>query len=242
MPTLSRNWFAIVAGVVAAMALLVVGGIGYLGYYGGAVLRNCPPTISTPARERGTRVLFLSGDMGTNVGMGPRLIAALNAAGLPVLAFNSLTAFGTRRTRDEATAIVAGAVQRAERAPGTSRVVLVGQSFGADMLQYASAHLSRALRPRVTQVVLLVPGNTLLFKASPGGILDGAPDAPAVPSARRIDWTTLTCIQGAAEAASLCPLLHGANVRRIVLPGGHFMNYDVPLIARTLRTVIADGR
>jgi type IV secretory pathway VirJ component len=242
MPKPPRNWFAIVAGAIAAMALLLVGGIGYLGYYGGPVLRDFPATAPTPAAERGMRVLFLSGDMGINAGMGPRLIAALNAAGLPVLAFNSLTAFGTRRTPDEGAAIVAAAVQRAERMPRTSRVVLIGQSFGADMLQYASARLPRPLRPKVAQVVLLVPGNTLLFKASPGGILDAGPDAAALPSASRIDWTRLTCIQGRLESVSLCPLLHGANVRRIALPGGHFMNYDVPLIARTLRAVIANGR
>jgi type IV secretory pathway VirJ component len=73
-------------------------------------------------------------------------------------------------------------------------------------------------------------------------VLDGAPDAPALPSARRIDWAPLTCIQGEGEPASLCPLLHGANVRRVALPGGHFMNYDVPLIARTLRAAITNGR
>ena len=240
MPTNRRNWLAIVAGAVTGAALLVAGFVGCLGYFGGPIFRDEPATA--PATMRGTRVLLLSGDMGINAGMGPRLIAALNRAGLPVLAFNSLAAFGTRRTPDEVAAIVAAAVARAERMPGTSRVVLVGQSFGADMLQFGGARLPRALRPKVRQVILLVPGNTLLFKASPGGVLDGAPDAPAAPSAQRLDWTPVTCIQGAGEAASLCPLLHHPNVRRVVLPGGHFLDYDVSRVARTLRTAIANGR
>ncbi|WP_037488121.1 AcvB/VirJ family lysyl-phosphatidylglycerol hydrolase [Sphingomonas phyllosphaerae] len=240
MPTNRRNWLAIVAGAATGAALLVTGFVGYLGYFGGPILRDAPATA--PVAMRGTRVLFLSGDMGINAGMGPRLIAALNRDGLPVLAFNSLTAFGTRRPPDEAAAIVAAAVARAERMPGTSRVVLVGQSFGADMLQFAGARLPQNLRPQVRQVILLVPGNTLLFKASPGGVLDGRPDAPAGPSAQRLDWTPVTCIQGAGEAASLCPLLHNPNVRRVALPGGHFLNYDVPLIARTLREAIVNGR
>lgn len=236
MPTQKRNWPAVVAGALAAAALLVAGLVGDLGYFGGPILRDYP------AATRGTRILFLSGDMGINAGMGPRLIAALNADGLPVTAFNSLAAFGTRRTPEDAAAIVAAAVSHVEHMPDTSRVVLVGQSFGADMLQFGGARLPRALRPRVAQVILLVPGNTLLFKASPGGVLDGAPDAPALPSARRLDWSRVTCIQGEEEETSLCPLLHGANVRRVALPGGHFMNYDIPLIARTLRIAIANGR
>ncbi|GAA4218770.1 hypothetical protein GCM10022253_19790 [Sphingomonas endophytica] len=242
MPGPRRNRFAITVATLAALMLLITGGVGYLGYFGGPVLRAFPATAPAPHGAQGTQVLFLSGDMGLNAGMAPRVIAALNAGGLSVLGFNSLTAFGTRRTPAEAVAIVAAAISRAERNPGTTRVVLIGQSFGADMLQYASAHLPHALRPAVARVILLVPGNTLLFKASPGGVLDGAPDAPALPSARRIDWTPLTCIQGAAESHSLCPLLRGPNMRRIALPGGHFMNYDVSLIARTLRGVIANGR
>lgn len=242
MPHPHRNWFALVAGAVAVIMLLAAGSIGYLGYYGGPVLKRFPARATITRGARGTQILFLSGDMGLNAGMGPRLIKALNADGLPVVGFNSLTAFGTRRTPAEAAGMIASAVARTERMPGTTHVVLVGQSFGADMLQYASARLPLALRPAVAQVILLVPGNTLLFKASPGGIWDGAPDLPARPSAQRIGWTRLTCIQGAEEHDSLCPVLRGANVRRIVLPGGHFMNYDVSLIARTLRGAIENGR
>lgn len=242
MPHPHRNWFALIAGALAGVMLLAAGSVGYLGYFGGPVLKVFPARAPMPRRLRGTQVLFLSGDMGLNAGMGPRLIEALNVDGLPVLGFNSLTAFGTRRTSAEAAGLVASAVADAERVPGTKHVVLIGQSFGADMLQYASARLPHALRPAVAQVILIVPGNTLLFKASPGGIWDGASDLPATPSARRIGWTRLTCIQGAEERDSLCPVLHGANLRRIVLPGGHFMNYNVPLIARTLRDAIGNGR
>lgn len=231
-----RNRLAIVMGIAAALALVVIGFVGFLGYFGGPVYRQYPVAPS------GATVVYLSGDMGINAGMGPRLIADLNAHGHAVLAVNSLAAFGTRRSPAQVDAMIAATVRRGVRMAGGRAIVLVGQSFGADMLQYGLAHLPATLRPKVAGVALLVPGSTLLFKASPGGVLDGAPDAPAAPSARQIDWVPLTCIQGQGETHSLCPLLSGANVRRIALPGGHFLDYDVPTIARTLRSAIARRR
>ncbi len=231
-----RNPLAIALGIAAALASIVIGFVGFLGYFGGPVYRDYP--VAGPT----TRVVYLSGDIGTNAGMAPALIADLNAHGFPVLAVNSLAAFGTRRAPERVDAMIADTVRRGVRMAGGRAIVLIGQSFGADMLQYGIAHLPAALQPKVAGVVLLVPGSTLLFKASPGGVLDGAPDAPAAPSARRIDWVPLTCIQGAGETHSLCPLLSGANVRRVALPGGHFLEYDVPTIARTLRSAIARRR
>ncbi|MDR6787724.1 type IV secretory pathway VirJ component [Sphingomonas sp. BE138] len=236
------NWFAVAAGTLTALALGLLGFVGFLGYFGGPVYRLVPPNAPTAGIERGTVVVFLSGDMGINAGMGPRLIAALGARGMPVLAVNSLTAFGTRHTPVQIDGFVAATVVRALRLPGAKRVVLVGQSFGADMLNRGTAHLPPTLRPKVRGVVLLVPGATLLFKASPGGVLDGTPDASALPSARQITWVPLTCIQGREETHSLCPHLSAPNVTRIVLPGGHFLNYDVPAIVRAVWRGVANGR
>jgi type IV secretory pathway VirJ component len=235
-----RNRLALLLGMAAALALIVIGFVGFLGYFGGPVYRAYP--IPGRAADAEATVVYLSGDMGINAGMGPRLIAGLNAKGLPVLAVNSLTAFGTRHSPAQIDAIIADTVRRGVRMAAGGTVVLVGQSFGADMLQFGLAHLPAALRSKVAGVVLLVPGSTVLFKASPGGLLDGTPDAPAAPTARRIDWVPLTCIQGADETHSLCPLLSGANVRRVALPGGHFLNYDLETITRTLHGAIARRR
>ncbi|WP_058754679.1 AcvB/VirJ family lysyl-phosphatidylglycerol hydrolase [Sphingomonas endophytica] len=241
-PNARRNPLAIVAGAITAAVLLLLGFVGFLGYFGGRIYRVDPATAPTPVGQAGTVAVFMSGDMGINAGMGPRLIGSLNAHGMTVLSFNSLAAFGQRRTPEDIDRIVADTVARALRMRGARRVVLIGQSFGADMLQYGAASLPVALRPHVAGIVLLVPGSTLLFKVSPGGVLDGAPDESAIPSARRIDWVQLTCIHGEEEEHSLCPSLTGSNVRSVTLPGGHFLGYDIPLISKTLWASVVNGR
>ena len=224
---------------------LLTGGLGYLaflGWFGGPAYRLVPATAAAAPAQRGTAAVFLSGDAGFNVGMAPRVAQALAARGMPVLAINSLTLFAHRRTPAETRALVADAARRGLALPGVRRVVLIGQSLGADMLQYGVAGLPAALRPRIAQVVLAVPGDTLLFRATPGGVLDGAPDRSALPSARSIDWVPLTCIRGERETESLCPLLTGRNVRTVTLPGDHYLDHDAAALSTAIWRAIGTGR
>lgn len=241
--TRARRWnpLAIVLGAATAAVLALLGFIGFLGYYGGPLYRFDPPTAPTPVALRGTTVLFMSGDAGFNIGMGPIIIRDLAARGLPVLGFNTLTAFAHRRTPAQASALVAAAVRRALAVPGTRRVVLVGQSFGADMMQHGVADLPRDLRPRVRELLMVVPSGDLLFKTRPIGLFYGRSDAPALPSAQRIDWLPVVCIHGATEDGSLCPLWHRPNVRSVALPGDHFLEYNSDLLSNTLWRAIAAG-
>jgi len=235
--TLRRSVAAIaIALLVGALAFL-----GYMGWFGGPVFRLYPATVAVPAGAQGTVAVFLSGDSGLNIGMTPRVAQRIADRGLPVLAVNTLTAFAHRHTPDQARATIADATRRALALAGARRVVLIGQSFGADMLQYGVAGLPADLRPRIRQLILAVPGQTLLFQATPGGLLDGAPDRLALPSARQITWLPVTCIHGVTEDNSLCPLLHGGNVRTVALPGDHYLHHDAAALADAIWSAIRRG-
>ncbi|MGJ3629536.1 AcvB/VirJ family lysyl-phosphatidylglycerol hydrolase [Sphingomonas sp. MMS24-JH45] len=172
-------------------------------------------------------------------GMAPRLVQALAAHGMPVVAVNTLTAYADGRDAARTRDLIATATQRALALPGTARVVLIGQSFGADMLQVGLVALPPPLRARVAQVILVVPGDSVTFRATPGGFLNGAPAYPALPTARRLDWAPVTCIDGATEADSLCPLLRARNVRIETLPGDHYLNHDAARLSAALWQAIA---
>lgn len=224
-----------------ALVLGAIGYLGYIGWFGGPVYRLVPAARAAPPRERGVAAVFLSGDSGANTGMAPHLIQAIADRGVPVLAINSLTAFAHRRTPEQARMLIVEATRRALALPGVQRVVLVGQSFGADMLQFGVATMPASLRPRIVQVILAVPGDSLVFKATPGGFLDGPPDRAALPSARSIDWLPVTCIHGTQEENSLCPLLHAHNVRRVTLPGDHYLHHDAAALSATIWQAIRRG-
>jgi type IV secretory pathway VirJ component len=123
---------------------------------------------------------------------------------------------------------------------GAKQAILVGQSFGADIARVGLAHLPESLRERVAGVVLVVPGETAFFRADPTGLsYRGTPDAGAA-EASSLDWTPLICIRGANEKDSLCPLLIGDNVRKLVLPGGHLLDRNQALLSHAIVSALGE--
>ncbi len=183
--------------------------------------------------------VYLSGDMGLRFGMGAKVVPALAAHGIPVVGVSSPVNFGTYRTRAQADAIVANAIRTALARTGAERVVLMGQSFGADIVSAVAPDLPPDLRRRIAAINVVVPAQTVFFRSDPTGILyHGTPDARPAAALRRLDWAPVICIYGQEESESLCPVLAGTGARVIALPGGHFLrNDDTLLIATILRAL-----
>ncbi|WP_084580710.1 AcvB/VirJ family lysyl-phosphatidylglycerol hydrolase [Sphingomonas azotifigens] len=229
-----KRWAAALAGLLAAIVFGVYWSAGFLD-------RDPVHLYGMPDRPGTTRVaaVFLSGDMGIRFGMGSYVVEALSGAGVPVYAVASSTAFARRQTHADVQALLETAIREVTRRSGATRVVVIGQSFGADMARVGVAALPPALRAKVAALVLVVPGSAAYFRADPLGFAYvGAPDADAA-SARKLTWLPVTCIRGADETDSLCPSLLAPNVRRITLPGGHFLRMDHDLLVRTVFAALA---
>lgn len=213
--------------ILGAVLLLLLGAVGIL-LYSGSYFDKDPFTHFPPeGREQPVLVLSLSGDMGLRYGMGGVIARSLSAKGIEVLGVNSPVLFRKHRTAAQVDAVIADLVRRAEAERGDRKLVLLGQSYGSDMLQTGLAHLPVDLRRAISAVILVVPGKTAFFRSDPSGLAyAGRPDSIAITTARQIDWVPMTCIYGVREPDSLCPLLKQPNVRSVALPGGHYMNHD----------------
>jgi len=233
-----KRWAAATLGVAA---VLFVGLLGFTGYLGGPVFTDLPPAaVAPPPALRGVAVALLSGDMGFRMGMGRAVADRLAAQGVPVVGVNTLAYFRTRRTPREAGRLVEAAARRALAVAGTRRLVLVGQSFGADMLQAGLPAFPEALRRRIALVALVVPGATIVYRASPSNLFGlERPEVDGFATARRLDWAPVLCVYGVEETASLCPGLRQRNVRRVGLPGGHPLRRDSDRLYRTLMDAVA---
>lgn len=210
------------------MLLLALLGAGlyyvHLGYYRHTIFHDLPAPGAGPGRPA---LVMLSGDMGDRVGMTPKVAARLHARGYAIVTVNSLSFFAPGRTAAETSALIAGAMRRAMALGKTGHVVLIGQSFGADMLHAGLAAMPVAARAHVRAVVLVVPGHDIIFRASPIELAGlETPDALALPTASRLTWVPVTCIRGVREDNSLCPEMDMPNLRKVDLPGGHRLNGD----------------
>jgi len=190
--------------------------------------------ISTPAvfRRRRTRAevdAFMAGVVRT----------ALARHGIPVVGVSSPVNFGTRKTRGEVDAVIANAIRTALARTGVARVVVMGQSYGADIVQTGLADLPIELRAKVAAIVLVLPGDSVYFRADPTGWSYGdSPDSVGVTTANTLTWAPLTCIYGVEEDDSLCPLLRVPDARVIGMPGGHNIHHDEAGLLRHVLTAV----
>lgn len=224
----ARGWrghLGWVGGIAGAVLVVLLGIAAAAGFFAADAVRVYPAA----GRARSVGVLYMSGDMGLRFGPNPHTTAGLAAQGIGVVGLNAPTLFRTRRTRIEVDRIVADGIAQALARTGAERLVVIGQSYGADILATGLAHLPASLRPRVAGVVLIVPGETVFFRADPSGLVyRGRPDADGVASPSALGWTRLTCIYGREETDSACPGVHLRlpGARLIAMPGGHFLDDD----------------
>lgn len=231
----ARRWPRYLAGSLVGSIAAAALWLGHIGAFGGQLYFDLPAKHETALARHDVAVVIFSGDMGFKVGMGPRMAAQLTEGGLPVTGVSSLVYFRTRRSPAEARDFILDAMRHARAMTGAKRLILIGQSYGADMLHVGLATLPPAERRRIALVEMVVPTDTVYFRISPAELFEWtASDAPALSTASKLDWVPVLCVRGAEETNSLCPMLKQPNVHEVVLPGGHALHWDSDLLGPVL--------
>ena len=197
------------------------------------------------AFRKDASIVFFSGDTGLGRwSLGGRVAQQLATDRYAVTGVDMLAAFSTRKTSEQTSALLTRAIAVArQRNPGVP-IVLIGQSYGSDILTLAIGGLPRDVQATIAKIILIVPGSHAYLQVSPGEILGTArPDVSLAPLARRLPNVSITCIYGVDETDSLCPVFKTANTTVIGLPGGHPLNRDskalFAVVARAIRTPAA---
>jgi hypothetical protein len=117
---------------------------------------------------------------------------------------------------------------------GASRVLLVGYSFGADVLPFIVDRLPPDSRRQVEQVSLLGLSREATFEFHVTSWLDDTPSGdthPVLAELLRLDLHQGQCIHGEDEDGALCraPELAGAEIIRTT--GGHHFDGDYGALA-----------
>jgi len=211
--------------------------------------RSLPPSVADlpltelpAAQEGGGRMaVMVTGDGGW-AGIDQQIGEALQAAGIPVVGLSSLKYFWQTRTPD-------GAAADLERILGhylaewkKDSVLLVGYSFGAEVLPFMVNRLPAALRDRVALVALLGPGPTADFTFHVGDWLNlGRRDSLAtLPEVKRMTVHRLLCFHGTEETDSICSQATPPAVA-VELPGGHHFGGNYQVIVERIRSELEGG-
>jgi type IV secretory pathway VirJ component len=165
--------------------------------------------------------VLLSGDGGW-AELDKSVAGGLAAAGVPTVGWSSLRYFWSPKTPEQAATDLARVIVRYTSAWNRRRVILIGYSFGAEVLPFLITRLTSDARQRIADVTLLGPGPTASFEFHVAEWLGGSKATAyrTVPEIEKLSMP-VTCVQGEGETDSACSSLKGPNITTVTIGSGH---------------------
>jgi type IV secretory pathway VirJ component len=159
------------------------------------------------------------------------LAGILAARGISVVGVDVLRYYWRPKTPEVAARDLARIVQHYQKRWGGGQVLLIGYSFGADVLPFMVNRLPASVRADIKLMTLLAPERTTAFEVSPAGWVGKASDAtiPIEPELKGLSTIRVQCVYGDDEAQnSLCTTEGAKGWEMVRKPGGHHFdrNYD----------------
>jgi len=175
--------------------------------------------------------LLLTGDGGW-AALDHGVSTRLAESGVPVVGLNSLKYFWRPRTPEGAAADVDRVLRHYLAAWNKGQVLLIGYSFGADVLPSIVNRLPSDLRARVVSISLIGLAHDVTWEVRVTDWLPGlAPTGtPIASEIERLPPIPLLCLHGADER-SLCPELRPDRASVVSVGKGHHLDGDYAAIA-----------
>ncbi|HET7461485.1 MAG TPA: AcvB/VirJ family lysyl-phosphatidylglycerol hydrolase [Longimicrobium sp.] len=244
----SRRLRHIAAGAAMVAVLAAAGFRAYRlayewGYFTPRASVGSLPLVEVPARkdvDGDLMVVLLSADGGW-ARLDQELAARLAAAGYPVVGWNSMRYYRTPRTPAVAADDLTAVMRSYQRKWHRPRVLLVGYSFGADVLPIITKLLPDDDRRHLAGVVLLGFWKNAEFQFTPAewvGRETGVTEYPTLPAARRLTDVPVLCIGGDHDRRSVCSRIGTPNVRVRTIPAGHSLGAHVGEIFKLMIPMI----
>lgn len=195
--------------------------------------------------QHDTMAILYSGDGGWR-DINQRLSARLKENGVPVIGVDALRYFWSEKTPEETAADLSEIIAHYRKRLGVSKVVLVGYSFGANILPKVYGLLPDQDRRSVTLLSLLALSHQADFEIAVSGWLGAAGSGKhgdPVDHLAAVDPSRIQCVYGLEEEDTACPALSPRvkdGVDLIARPGGHHFDENYELIAdRIVARIVA---
>lgn len=195
-------------------------------------LRDLPLHEIAASGQSDAIAVLLTGDGGW-AGLDQDLAAKLAARGVPVVGFNSLKYFWTKRTPDEAATAIATVIRNYLVAWRKMRVIMIGYSSGADVLPFIVNRLPADVRRNITSLNLLGLSAEANFEIHVADWIPGysSKGHRIEPEINKIYDIPMLCLYGSSDKNDLCPWLSEQRITREQVAGGHHFGGDYTILA-----------
>ena len=193
------------------------------------------PLIELPASGKPTQMAVVySGDGGWR-DLDKDIAGILARKGTPVVGIDSLRYFWREKSPEDVSSDLARILTHFRKRWQVERVLLIGYSFGADVLPFAFTGLPADLRQSVVQISLLGLAENAPFEISVSGWLGQSGSGPSVfPVLRSLDLGGVQCFYGEDEDDTVCPSKELDGSERIRTSGGHHFDGDYEKLAQEI--------
>ena len=213
-----RNYFGLVMALMMSLALTSCG------YAQGDALPL--QVVTGPVDINKPMVVYITGDGGWN-SFSATVAKLLAAKGYPVVALNSKKYFWKKKTAQLAGQALEKMINDYSKAWEREKVILLGYSFGADVLPFGYSYLSENSKRMVQKVVLLSPSGKTDFEIHLSyGMSLGADAQSVVKSINNLLNKPIDLIAGQDEEDFKFSGITNKNCTVIKLPGGHHYDGD----------------
>ncbi len=196
------------------------------------------PLIEQPAsagNPNAPLAVLLTGDGGW-AGLDRGVAQAFNDRGVPLVALSTLKYFWQARTPEVAAADIGRVIRHYLSAWKRERVMLVGYSFGADVLPFIVNRLPPELRARISTVNLLGLSENASFEIHVAGWVPGSSTGsePVRPELEQMHGVQALCLYGAGENNDPCARFAGGSLTALELGAGHHFGGEYGELATTM--------
>ena len=196
---------------------------------------NLPIHVIEGKATQDTLAILYSGDGGWQE-IDEEVGSYLRNTGIPVVGVDSLRYFWSGRTARKTAGDLGRLIDYYTKRLNVHHVLLVGYSFGADVMPASYNRLSPEQKAKVKAISLLSLSHKVDYVISLRGWLgfqtEGKGGNP-VDDVRSIRPEMIQCVYGKDDDHdNACPVLRGAGVKVIGMPGGHHFGGDYDRLAQ----------
>lgn len=196
------------------------------------------PVVEVPAvsaeKAVDTLSIFYSGDGGWR-DLDRDVAAEMAKRNYPVVGVDTLRYYWQHKSPEQSAADLAKLMKLYQEKWGAKNFVLIGYSFGADVMPAIYNRLPAAQQQQVRGIQLIALARSGSFEIEVQGWLGSAgKEAATGPEVAKLPAAKVLCVYGKDEAAQSGCTESTAVGNRLELPGGHHFDEDYPALAARL--------
>jgi type IV secretory pathway VirJ component len=170
-----------------------------------------------------TLAILITGDGGW-AAIDKNIARIMAKKGIPTVALDALSYFWKARTPEQTTNDVESIIIQYLTKWNKKHVVLIGYSFGADVLPFITNNLTEETKKQIALVALLGMGKTAAFEFRLSSWMNAdkaSSRLPLLPEIKKMKWANSICVYGADDPSANCLPVVGLGVKAIRMNGDH---------------------